>query len=360
MNEHEQRMAEAINAVRVGRGLPALLHAAELGGAARRHAADLAGHPWLMHDGSDGSTIDSRMREAGYRPLVFREVVGWGFGGDVGAMLEWWLASSGHVGIVLNGDTREIGVGYVYDPTTAWGHYWCVDFGRRAEIPQPEPPPLPRPYTSHIPVVAGAPTTAAVTFDLMSYMCGDGRTYRVGNAWGSFEVFQSQREGGRFYQVKAWDDWSTVHWEEFVVTDEHIGRDVDTSPGDGRFYRQFGAPWVKRRMKVGESFSQAKRVQFYRLSDCAPLGLHSGHVTDTITLVEHLVEWRSPFGVVVPDVVVLRWVQGGEVYRFGRGWGLVGWERRHQDANSPVWSGVAEMRPEVGRLARLRIPCLEQ
>jgi hypothetical protein len=359
MNEHERRMVEAINAARGGRGLPALAWAAELGAAARRHAADLAAHPGLMHDGSDGSTIDSRMRDAGYQPLVWREVVGWGFRGDVGAMLDWWLASPGHVSIVLDGDVREMGVGYVHAPETNWGHYWCVDFGRRAEMPQPPPPPpRPRPYSSYAPVVVGAPTPAAATFDLVSYMRGDGRTYRVGNSWGSFEVFQTQVEGDRFYQVKAWDDLSVVNWEEFVVTDGYIGRDVDTSPGGGRFYRQFGAPWVKRHMRVGESFSQGKRVQFYRSSDCAPLGTHSGQVVDTITLVEHLAEWRSPFGVAVPDVVVLRWEEGGEAYRFGRGWGLVGWERRHQDSNSPVWSGVAEMRPGVGKLARLAIPCL--
>ena len=95
------------------------------------------------------------------------------------------------------------------------------------------------------------------------YLRGDGRAYRVGNGWGSFEVFQTQTEGDTFYQVKAWDDLSVVNWEQFVVTPEYIGRDVDTSPGGGRFYRQFAAPWVKRRMRVGESFSQAKRAVSY-------------------------------------------------------------------------------------------------
>ena len=214
------------------------------------------------------------------------------------------------------------------------------------------------PQNIHDPTPYLEPWLPATGIDLLPYLRGDGRAYRVGNAQGSWEVFQSQAEGDRFYQVKAWGDLSVVNWEEFLVSDGHIGRDVDTSPGGGRFYRQFGAPWVKRRMGIGESFSQAKRLQFYRLDNCEPVALHSGVVTDTITLVEHLSEWRSPFGVVVPDVVVLKWEQGGELYTFGRGYGLIGWSRAHQDPNSPAWSGIAAMRPDVGRLARLRIDCL--
>lgn len=219
------------------------------------------------------------------------------------------------------------------------------------------------PQNIHDPTPYLEPWLPAAGIDLLPYLRGDGRAYRVGNAQGSSEVFQTQAEGDRFYQVKAWGDLSVVNWEEFIVSDSHIGRDVDTSPGGGRFYRQSlngspGAPWVKRRMGISESFSQTKRVQFYRLDNCAAVEQHSGTVTDTITLVEHLSEWRSPFGVVVPDVVVLKWEQGGELYRFGRGYGLVGWSRAHQDPNSPAWSGIAAMRPDVGRLARLRIGCL--
>jgi hypothetical protein len=195
-------------------------------------------------------------------------------------------------------------------------------------------------------------------------MRGDGRTYRVGNAWGSFEVFQSQQgEGNRFYQVKAWDDLSVVNWEEFVFDEETIGRDVDTSPGGGRYYRQFGAPWVKRRMAIGERFSARKRLQFYRQVDCEALEAFSGEVTDTIELVawhaRHTFAARDWEPMTLEDVAQLRWVEGGEDYFFARGYGLVGWGRTHQDVNSPRWSAICEMREGVGRLERLRIGCLE-
>ena len=65
------------------------------------------------------------------------------------------------------------------------------------------------------------------------------------------------------------------------------------------------------------------------------------------------------FGVVVPDVITLRWEQGGELYYFARGYGLVSFRRSHNDENSPVWSAISEMLPSAPRLQRLRINCLD-
>ena len=205
------------------------------GAAAERHAQDMAAHPGIVHIGSDGSTIEERIRGAGYAPVAFGEVVAWGWQGEVAPALEWWLNSPAHVGYVLSPEYTEIGVGYATG-LGPWGHYWAVDFGRPATVAPPPPPP--RPYTSHVPIVLGG--TVAPGIDLLDYLRGDGRAYRVGNQRGTYEVFQTQTEGDRFYQVKAWDDLSVVHWEEFTVDNDHIGRDVDTSPGVGRVYRQVG------------------------------------------------------------------------------------------------------------------------
>ena len=327
-------MINRINAARRAAGLAPTAENGRLGQAAAKHAADLATNPWLIdsgrfHEGSDGSTVRARVVAEGYEPAWFGEVVGWGFAdvdptvtaGEYDRMVNWWLASPPHRAMLLSPHYDEAGAGYVYRPGSQWGHYYCVVFGKRAGVVAPPKPPGDVVY---VPIVVGGrevPPTGAI--DLLGYLRGDGRAYRVTNADGGSEVFQTQTEGDRFYQVKAWEDLSVVNWEEFVVAGEFIGRDVDTSPGGNRFYRQFGAAWVRRFMAVGESFTRPKRVQFYRLSDCAPLALHSGEVTDTITLVAHHASYTFPARdwppVTLNDVVELRWEQGQERYWFARG-----------------------------------------
>ena len=78
MNTHELAMLSAINAARAGRGLRALAANDQLAAAAERHAQDMATHPGIVHIGSDGSTIEERIRGAGYAPVAFGEVVAWG------------------------------------------------------------------------------------------------------------------------------------------------------------------------------------------------------------------------------------------------------------------------------------------
>lgn len=360
-------MLDRINDYRAGRGLPALTDNVLLARAAWWQSVDLARSPWLIesgrwHEGADGSDIGARISRAGYRAATWKEIVGWGFSGDGVAMFNWWVNSPVHRDAILSDKITEAGVAYFVAPGSAWGHYWCVDFGR--PLGTAVAVGTPRPYSVNMPVVVGAGETPSNStgLDLLDYIRGDGRSYRVGNARGSFEVFQTQSDGERFWQVKAWDDLSVVNWEGFTVDGEFIRRDVDTSPGGGRFYRQFDAPWVRRFMRPGETFTQGKRVQFYRLDDCAPVEQYSGDVIDTIKLVARHARYTFPANgwepVTVEDVVELEWVQGGEAYWFARGYGLVGWARRHSDPNSPQWSAICGMRPGVGRLERLWVGCI--
>lgn len=328
MNEHEQAMVEAINGVRARRGLPALLPAAELTEAARRHAADLATHPAIIeggefHIGSDGSTIGQRIREAGYAPTFYLEATGWGFGGDVVPMLDWWLKSPAHVGIVLDGHVREMGVGYVAAPGSPWGHYWCVDFGRRVEIPEPEPTPRPGPYSSYVPVVVGGGQAQGI--DLLDYLRGDGRAYMVRHPDGNQEKFRTVHDGARFLQLK------NSQWEEFWYDDQFIWRGVDTSPGEGHYYRQFedgqsGARWCPRRMTIGQRWESPAEhtVQTYWKGDCQPAEHHrNGRTRNRLTLRAHhaAVTWN---GVTVADVVEVG-SHTGESMFFAWKYGLVAW-----------------------------------
>jgi murein DD-endopeptidase MepM/ murein hydrolase activator NlpD len=175
-------------------------------------------------------------------------------------------------------------------------------------------------------------------YALWDYLIGDGRAYRVRGNLGGDEVFHTIQKNGRAYQVK------NQQWEELWLANGMIWRGADTSPGDGRYYRVIsesdpkGAPWVWAVMSEGDSCTTQKRVQYYDKATCAPDPRNSGDVTDTITLVQHYDRWQSPHGYVVPDVIALRWEEGGESYFYGRDYGLVGWG----DFGGARWSAIVE------------------
>jgi len=131
----EQFVVDLLNQHRVAHGLAPLRLAPELTQAARRHSKDMAGNGFTDHAGSDGSDAGQRIAEAGYDWTARGEVIGWGYGGDAAKMVNWWMNCPVHRPIVLSGRFEEVGVGYVGDPTSDWGAYWTVDFGRRARAP---------------------------------------------------------------------------------------------------------------------------------------------------------------------------------------------------------------------------------
>ena len=141
-------MLERINAARAEyrlsalteNRLSALTENRMLAAAAKGQAVDLAGNPWLIdsgrwHEGADGSSIETRLSRAGYRASHWREIVGWGWGGDAGQMFEWWMASPVHRDAILSSDVTEAGVMQLYAPGSVWKYYWCVEFGRPAAAP---------------------------------------------------------------------------------------------------------------------------------------------------------------------------------------------------------------------------------
>ena len=130
MTDHEHAMIAAINAARASRGVHALVADEVAAVAARRHAEDMAVHPGLVHIGSDGTDGGERLLQEGYYWAAWTEAVGWGWQGEVDAMVQWWLNSPVHVGIILAADMVDIGVGYAVG-LGPWGSYWCVDLARR-------------------------------------------------------------------------------------------------------------------------------------------------------------------------------------------------------------------------------------
>lgn len=124
---NEQQLIEIINGVRAQFGLWLLASNEELTAAAKSHAEDSARHPELspMHIGSDGLDGGQRIRRSGYEWREWGEVVGWGFGGDIGRMMQYWLNSAKHRKILLSPDFADIGVGVSRSNNGEW--FYVVD-----------------------------------------------------------------------------------------------------------------------------------------------------------------------------------------------------------------------------------------
>lgn len=129
---NEQSILQQINGHRHDAGLPPLNLVSELTQAARRHSQDMAENGFTSHTGSDGSDPGQRIEEAGYDWTAWGEIIGWGFGGDPESVVNGWMNSPLHRSIILSASYEDLGVGYARDPTSEWGHYWTVDFGKRA------------------------------------------------------------------------------------------------------------------------------------------------------------------------------------------------------------------------------------
>ncbi len=128
-NDGSQLLAR-INALRQQNGLPPLEPSNTLTTAAQRHSDDMARTGNVDHTGSDGSTIDSRIRAAGYGH--WRDFGIWGeniYGGplaNVDAAWNFWINSQVHRANLLNPRYREIGIGVGHSDK---GAYYTLNFG---------------------------------------------------------------------------------------------------------------------------------------------------------------------------------------------------------------------------------------
>jgi len=129
---NEGSILDLINQQRAAQGLPPLNLLPELTQAARRHSRDMADNDFTSHTGTDGTNAGERMEEAGYSWIVWGEIIGWGFGGDAGSMMDWWMNQSpSHRAVILDPQFQDVGIGYAVNPDSTYGHYWTVVFGRQ-------------------------------------------------------------------------------------------------------------------------------------------------------------------------------------------------------------------------------------
>lgn len=153
-----QRVLDLTNQQRAQAGLPPLTLDPALNSSALAHSQDMASHNFFSHTGSDGSSVDQRIRAAGYSPL-------WAWGENIAAgqpspeeVVNAWMNSPSHRANILSPYYHEIGVAYVYAAGTTYLHYWTQDFASHGQA-QPAPPPTAVPPT-RVPAPTAVPPTA--------------------------------------------------------------------------------------------------------------------------------------------------------------------------------------------------------
>lgn len=112
-----------INRERVARGLGQLKASPELNRAAHDHTSDMARHNFMDHTGSDGSTLATRLRAAGYPYAWAGEIIAAGYP-DEEAVVRGWINSPAHYAIMFSDKYTEFGAGGI-------ARFWTVDFGSR-------------------------------------------------------------------------------------------------------------------------------------------------------------------------------------------------------------------------------------
>jgi uncharacterized protein YkwD len=133
--DFEQRVIEIVNQTRAGAGLAPVAANPLLATSARRYASYMASASFFGHNGPDGSTLVTRDEAAGYGGWLF---LGENLAGGQTTpeqVVDAWMNSPSHRENILSSNARELGVGYVYQPGSTYGHYWVQEFGARSGAP---------------------------------------------------------------------------------------------------------------------------------------------------------------------------------------------------------------------------------
>jgi uncharacterized protein YkwD len=109
--------------------VPALTFDERLRCSARKHSKDMGTNNFFSHTGSNGSTFSQRITSAGYVWTAAAENIGAGYA-TATAVVNGWMASTGHCNNIMNGNYKHLGIGYFYSSPATYDHYWTQSFGR--------------------------------------------------------------------------------------------------------------------------------------------------------------------------------------------------------------------------------------
>ncbi|MGW6874719.1 CAP domain-containing protein [Streptomyces xanthophaeus] len=103
-------MLQLVNEARTAAGCQPLTVDPKLTAAAQEYANDTT----TSHKGSDGSSVEDRLKKAGATFSASAENIAWG-SGDEKVHVDGWLASTGHAGNIKNCNFTKTGVAVAGD-----------------------------------------------------------------------------------------------------------------------------------------------------------------------------------------------------------------------------------------------------
>lgn len=124
----QEELLEHLNAERRAAGLSTLKLSSKLDKAAQGHACDNAARRSISHEGSDGSTLKTRLKRVGYSLKTAAENTGRGFASGARAV-EWWMNSDKHRTNILLRKARDVGIGIAISDAPDNKVHWILVVG---------------------------------------------------------------------------------------------------------------------------------------------------------------------------------------------------------------------------------------
>ena len=127
----ESALLTLINTERKSQGLPAYKQQSQLQAAARIHSTDMACNGFFSHVGSDGSNIEDRVSAQGYGATSVGEIIlgtGDNSSGAPQLAFNYWMATPQDRANILHDEFTDIGIGYIYEPSSPFGSYFTAVF----------------------------------------------------------------------------------------------------------------------------------------------------------------------------------------------------------------------------------------
>jgi uncharacterized protein YkwD len=100
----------------------------QLQAAARKHSKDMAMNGFFAHTNLAGRSPFDRMKAEGYKGTTMGENIAAGNATAAQTMTQW-MNSDGHCANIMNPKYKQLGVGYWYNASSKYRHYWTQNFG---------------------------------------------------------------------------------------------------------------------------------------------------------------------------------------------------------------------------------------